>query len=281
MTCFWDGILQSLDNDDFRKVGITKLQIKPFIQFLKKKNTKNITTIWNGEKLTSKQCDENYQHIANYNIDSIYGGYDCSGCDPFLILVTQIFLLNTIHNYMGHKISYMSDGNVCKNVNYGSNRGHFYFVSCTKCNISSASDSSNQPVIKSVPQKVVMHNENHVTKKIIHPIAPNVVKTNAVNVKQSNKSVEKPVEKPVAKPVAKPVEKPVAKPVEKPVAKPVEKQSNKPVEKPVAKPNTQTPLSQNSTMIKIRRPINNNLRIQRRLVNKSIFVKHFAIRNQR
>jgi hypothetical protein len=177
MTCFWDGILQSLDNDDFRKVGISKLQIKPFIQFLKSKNTKNITTTWNGEKLTSKQCEENYQHIANYNIDSIYGGYDCSGCDPFLILVTQIFSLNTIHNYMGHKISYMSDGNVCKNVNYGSNRGHFYFISCKKlCSIQEQSEQSAE-------QSPVTSTVQSATTPVIIPYVQNIVSQNSIHAK--------------------------------------------------------------------------------------------------
>ena len=142
MTCFWDGILRSLDDKDFSRVGTTKSHIKSFIQFLKSKNTKNITTTWNGNKFTEKQCEENYQHVTNYNIDSIYGGYDCSTCDPFLILITQIFSLNTTHKYMGCTISYQACGYV-KNVNYGSNMGHFYFVSCSECG-----NITEQPVVQ-------------------------------------------------------------------------------------------------------------------------------------
>ena len=154
MTCFWDGILQSLDNNDFNKLNISKTHnIKNLIQLLKKKNTVDINITWNNEKLTTNQLHENFQHIKNYNENSIYSGYDCSFCDPFLILICHLFSLEIHHNYIRYMMIYKSI-DPKKLINYGSNSGHFYFIS-TK-NISSTCSSQPpltvKPTIQQAPE---------------------------------------------------------------------------------------------------------------------------------
>ena len=123
---FWDGILKRLNKDDFKSVFKTK---KPnnqkFILLLKKFNSKETGDVkWNGENLTTKEIEENYEHIQDFDINSINGGYFCSTCDPFLILICKLFNVNINHRYCGHMIKYEIT-NPIKTLNFKSNSGHF------------------------------------------------------------------------------------------------------------------------------------------------------------
>jgi hypothetical protein len=124
MTCFWDGILKRLSNEDFKKFNINKPRNKDFVVFLKNHNTKTTNVKWNNEKLTEKQLEENFTHIKDFNINSIGGGYLCSTCEPFLFLVSHLFNVNINHNYCGHVMKYrINDTN--RILNFKSNKGHF------------------------------------------------------------------------------------------------------------------------------------------------------------
>ena len=46
MTCFWDGIYKSLNEDDFKFIGEKKTNIHSFINILKIKNTQMIDVLW-------------------------------------------------------------------------------------------------------------------------------------------------------------------------------------------------------------------------------------------
>ena len=124
MTCFWDGILKRLSNEDFKKFNINKPRNKDFVVFLKNHNTKTTNVKWNNEKLTEKQLEENFTHIKDFNVKSIGGGYLCSTCEPFLFLVSHLFNVNINHNYCGHVMKYrINDKN--RILNFKSNKGHF------------------------------------------------------------------------------------------------------------------------------------------------------------
>ena len=86
------------------------------------KKTKDIK--WNGETLTDKQLEENFEHIRDFNVNSIGGGYLCSTCDPFLFLVCQLFQVDINHNYRGYMMRYRIT-NPIKTLNFESNSGHF------------------------------------------------------------------------------------------------------------------------------------------------------------
>ena len=125
MTCFWDGILHHLKEEDFQRVfQIKKPNNKNFVKLLKDnlKKTKDIK--WNGETLTDKQLEENFEHIRDFNVNSIGGGYLCSTCDPFLFLVCQLFQVDINHNYRGYMMRYRIT-NPIKTLNFRSNSGHF------------------------------------------------------------------------------------------------------------------------------------------------------------
>ena len=125
MTCFWDGILHHLKDEDFQRVfQINKPSNKNFVKLLKNNLRKTKDIIWNGEKLTENQIQENYEHIRDFNSDSIHQGYLCSTCDPFLFLVCELFRVDINHNYCGHMMKY-SVTNPIKTLNFTSNTGHF------------------------------------------------------------------------------------------------------------------------------------------------------------
>ena len=98
MTCFWDSILSVLNNDDFRIISPStkKMSNKKFVIFLKNNNTKTVDIIWNNEKLTKQQMEENFEHVKDFDQNSIKNGYLCSTCDPFLLLVSLNARLSTI-----------------------------------------------------------------------------------------------------------------------------------------------------------------------------------------
>lgn len=125
MTCFWDGILHHLKDEDFQRVfQINKPSNKNFVKILKTNLRKTKDIIWNGETLTNKQLEENYEHIKDFNVDSIHGGYLCSTCEPFLFLVCELFKMNINHNYCGHMMSYKVTSPI-RTLNFKSNSGHF------------------------------------------------------------------------------------------------------------------------------------------------------------
>ena len=125
MTCFWDGILHHLKDEDFQRVfQINKPTNKNFVKILKSNLRKTKNIIWNGETLTDKQLEENYEHIKDFNVDSIHGGYLCSTSEPFLFLVCELFKMDINHNYCGHMMSYRTT-NPNRTLNFKSNSGHF------------------------------------------------------------------------------------------------------------------------------------------------------------
>jgi len=141
MTCFWDGILHHLKENDFKTVfncskNINRKLRENFVKLLQKKlkdNSKDKFIIqnqdikWNGENLSKQQIEENYIHIKDFNSKSVYNGYLCSVCDPFLIYISILFNVNINHNYCGHVMKY-TNINSKRTLKFKSNRGHFWAV---------------------------------------------------------------------------------------------------------------------------------------------------------
>lgn len=133
MTCFWDGIIKAFNPIDFHKaLGINrKPSSKELVMLLKKYNKPTTDIGCNGIKLTKKQLKENMAWIKELDENNIRSGYFCSGCDPFLLLVAQLFGINIIHQYNGHNIYYNNRATKVSKVNtkvFGSNSRHFWFV---------------------------------------------------------------------------------------------------------------------------------------------------------
>ena len=131
MSCFWDAILTKLKIEDFKdKLNYSgKPNTQQFVELLQKHNRVTENILWNSKLLTKKQCEENYEHIKNYQSSKVSQGYDCSICDPFLILICELFIININHIYLGNKIDYTNKKNVFNNnytISIQSDKGHMW-----------------------------------------------------------------------------------------------------------------------------------------------------------
>jgi len=117
MTCFWDSLRKGLN----LRVGNGRL-----IECLKLKNTKTHDVLWNNKKMRKQQMMENFDHVYNFDPRKIGNGYDCSICDPFLVLICEIFEVDVEHNYNGNVMRYSKKNND-KVLLFTSDTGHFTF----------------------------------------------------------------------------------------------------------------------------------------------------------
>ena len=77
------------------------------------------------ERITSKSMNENREHILSFDSTTINRGYDCSTCDPFLLLISELFEVDISHDYNGNIISYKSIlNNTGRCFKFKSDRGH-------------------------------------------------------------------------------------------------------------------------------------------------------------
>lgn len=130
MTCFWTGILNAFTIEEIKAKVCTPLGAssggttwthprKPNVEYFinalisranevdnEVEDTIEVVVLWNGEQLTKQQLKENMEHITSFDIKSIHRGYDCSCCDPFLILISKLFEVNIYHTYNGVLIKY-------------------------------------------------------------------------------------------------------------------------------------------------------------------------------
>lgn len=125
MTCFWDGIFKSLNNDDLKLIGEKKTNIRNFINILKIKNTEMNDVLWQNTKLKKQEIKEHMTAIKDYKICKINGGHLTSSCDSFLLLICQLFQVKIIHRYMKHTIIYQNSKKERKTLHFSSSGSHF------------------------------------------------------------------------------------------------------------------------------------------------------------
>tara|TARA_B100000795_G_scaffold264804_1_gene245775 strand:- start:6257 stop:6649 length:393 start_codon:yes stop_codon:yes gene_type:complete len=126
MTCFWDGILRSLKKEDFDYVSYNepKTQLN-FINFLKKNKREMNNVLWQNNTLREQEITECLSWIGEYDIKGIHDGHLTSVCDPFLLLICELFSVNITHNYGKHTILYVNKCKVRKTLLFSSNGSHF------------------------------------------------------------------------------------------------------------------------------------------------------------
>ena len=121
MTCFWDGLRQSLN--------LHRISNTDFVHALQQYNTMKLPTDvqWNGQYLGLQVLTENYNHIRSYKTETMSTGYDCSVCDPFLVLCTVLFKKNIVHTYNTTRIEYLLNPEY-ETLEFKSNMTHFEYV---------------------------------------------------------------------------------------------------------------------------------------------------------
>jgi hypothetical protein len=78
----------------------------------------------NGMSITSTSWAEYRTWIEEYDVTKINQGHDCSTCDPFLILLSQMLYVTIMHNYCGNMIVYKNAKERFQAA-FSSDAGHF------------------------------------------------------------------------------------------------------------------------------------------------------------
>lgn len=126
MTCFWDGIISSLNKDDLNLLGLSVIPGPIEIATaLKNMNKKTPNVKWEKKPLRCNEIEENFIHVRDFANRTINSGYLCSICDPFLCLLVELLKVNINHTYLSHTVHYTVT-NPRKTFFYMSNRGHFW-----------------------------------------------------------------------------------------------------------------------------------------------------------
>lgn len=86
MSCFWNGLCAKIS-------ALKKFTPKVVRDELKKVNTRTASITWNGEPLSKKTQQENFDWIAG-DTHPWNNGHDTSSCDPYLALICEIFVVN-------------------------------------------------------------------------------------------------------------------------------------------------------------------------------------------
>ena len=131
MSCFWDSILNKVRIEDFQKIFNHSGKPNPetFAKMLIKENVKTENVLWNSQILKEQQLQENYEHIQEFNVSNVNQGYDCSTCDPFLLIICELFEISIQHVYLGKTIEYTHKKNVFNNnytIKLQSDKGHMW-----------------------------------------------------------------------------------------------------------------------------------------------------------
>lgn len=126
MTCFWNGILKSLKKDDFDFIGHNMIKDPiHFIHFLKKNKKRMINVKWQNSHIKTKEINEYLKWIETYDINKINNGHLTSICDPFLLLISEIFCVNIVHYYNDIEIQYNNIKKNRKTLVFSSSNNHF------------------------------------------------------------------------------------------------------------------------------------------------------------
>ena len=127
MTCFWKGIINSLDDNDWKILGLDKKPIeKEFILKLQEVNTLlDDSILWQNQTLSKQEIKEHFETIKDYDISIIHKGHLTSVCDSFLLLLTKLLKIKIIHKFLNIDIIYEYKGEIRKTLRFRSNHGHF------------------------------------------------------------------------------------------------------------------------------------------------------------
>jgi len=125
MTCFWDGIMGSLNKNDKKELGLNDNNIYTLIEILQKKNIKTENIKWQRKKLTDRELKENMKHIGSYKKSTAKGGYLCGTQDPFLLLLCFLLKRKIHFIYCGTLIEYEPFSVKKETLKYKCDRGHF------------------------------------------------------------------------------------------------------------------------------------------------------------
>lgn len=118
MACVWLGLIGALN--------LRQMQPVDLLNHVKANNCQTVDVVWNDQKLSDKAMTENIARINEVDPKQILGGYDCSGCDPLLLLIAQLYGVTIIHKLLNTEIVYKNLNHPDKIIRVYSDHRHFW-----------------------------------------------------------------------------------------------------------------------------------------------------------
>lgn len=133
MTCFWDGIIRALSERDKEILGFCPIQKVTPQSLLKQLKMKNrlADCRWNNQTLETKQLQEHFEAVKNYEETNLSSGHLTAACDSFLLLLCSVLSTRIVHDFNGNKFVFEPNKSfeVASAWNFRSSSTHFQFVS--------------------------------------------------------------------------------------------------------------------------------------------------------
>jgi len=86
MTCVWDGLINKIP-------GLQYHGPDSLIRALQSVNCRPTDVLWNGTKIRESEMRENLGIVDDYDPHDLHDGHLIGACDPFLLLLAQVFRL--------------------------------------------------------------------------------------------------------------------------------------------------------------------------------------------
>jgi len=99
MSCFWQGLIRKVP--EIKSCARSPQEV---LALLKKKNQITPNVHWQGQPLSSALLLQNYKDVQSYDAP-VTGGHLTSSCDPFLLLVAQIYRCHIRFKFAGSSIA--------------------------------------------------------------------------------------------------------------------------------------------------------------------------------
>jgi hypothetical protein len=129
MTCVWDSIIQSLTHEERNFIFENRPHnANSLAIWMKINNRPTENVLWNKAKLHENQIKEGVKWIDEINPNNVGNGYDCSVCDPLLLLLAELLKIKIEHVYMGNVMFYEHKTCIRRTVTYTNDRGHFSYT---------------------------------------------------------------------------------------------------------------------------------------------------------
>ena len=121
MTCFWDGILKSLNENEYTRLGVSDKTPQALLNAFKQVAQTATSVKWQGQTVTVQLLRESQDVVQKYCIQD---GHLTGAFDPFMIVLADVLQNNITFHFNGTIISYSVE-NPNRTLTYKATTSHF------------------------------------------------------------------------------------------------------------------------------------------------------------
>lgn len=103
-TCFWDSLIHQLRT---HRLVPSTMNPHEFLALLQTRNTKSVNVFWQEAQPSEQQMMENLVWVDEYNVDQINDSHLGGACDPFLLLVCELYHVTISDMVLNHRVMYV------------------------------------------------------------------------------------------------------------------------------------------------------------------------------